>query len=539
VRIDCSKSTSLSGKHLHLATAISIAVGLLSGLRDNAAAKNVAPPQKPNVLILMCDQLNASVLSCYDGPVQTPNIDRIAREGVRFNQATCPTPFCSPSRASIVTGMYPHAHGIVVNCSNSGDANPAKQGGITHEDITTEKLVNRLGYATHHYGKWHLFGERLSYYPDMYNPHPQYTAEMENVFAKVRTGNPADYMQWYKWSLPMAIAPEFKVAVEKLGGRWKDARFAEFVVKMGRLKLPLKEVFESRITDLTVNQLRTLSGRGQPFMITCSFNGPHDPNATPSPYYEKFDPAKIVLPVNRDVRETRFEKNWSRRIVADLGEPGLREFLRVYYGMVMLIDDQVGRVLTTLEETGALDNTLIIFTTDHGDMAGGHGMVWKSTEAFYDEIARVPLLIRYPRLFKPQQCELAVDFTDIMPTVLDVLGQPIPKQVQGQNLVPFLTSRKSPKQARQYSFSERVNPDAKRDRHVLPGTQGSFMIRGQGWKYIRYYHGKPAEFLYHLTDDPGETHNLIGDQKYASQRENLSKELDAWLERTGWQKTDN
>jgi arylsulfatase A-like enzyme len=273
-------------------------------------------------------------------------------------------------------------------------------------------------------------------------------------------------------------------------------------------------------------------------MVTCSFNGPHNPNATPSPYYEKFDPAKIVLPANRDAREPRFEKYWSRRIVADLGEPGLREFLRIYYGMVMLIDDQVGRILKTLEETGALDDTLIVFTTDHGDMAGGHGMVWKSTEAFYDEIARVPLLMRYPRLLKPQQSELAVDFTDIVPTVLEVLGQPIPKQVQGQSLMPFLTGRKNAKQARQFSFCERVTANANNDRHVLPGAKGSFMIRGQGWKYIRYHHGQPAEFLYDLKNDPGETRNLIGEQKHASQRDKLSNELDAWLTRTGWPKGD-
>lgn len=502
-------------------------------------AEKAAPPRKPNVLMLVCDQLTASVLSCYGGPVQTPNIDRIAREGVRFNQATCTTPFCSPSRASLVTGMYPHAHGIVVNCSDSGEANPAKQAGITREDVTLEKLVNQLGYATHHYGKWHLFGERLPYYPDMYSPHPEYSSEMADVFAKAKAGDPADRMDWYVWSLPVETAPELKAAVANLGDRWKDVRLQEFVVKMGRLKLPLDQVMEVRTADHTVNQIRAATANQKPFMVTCSFNGPHDPNATPSPYYEKFDPAKLVLPANRNVREARFEKHWSRRIVADLGEPGLREFLRIYYGMVMLIDDQVGRILKTLEQTGTLDNTLVIFTTDHGDMAGGHGMVWKSNDSFYDEIARVPLLMRYPRLFKPQQSELAVDFTDIMPTVLDVLGQPIPKHVQGQSLVPFLTGRKSAKHARQYSFCERIPANAKNDRHVLPGTSGSFMVRGHGWKYIRYGGNKPQEFLYHLTDDPGETRNLIAEKKYAGQREKLSKELNAWLGRTDWPKGEN
>jgi len=518
-----------------LAAASVVALGVLVVLPARAAAaEKTAQTLKPNVLMLVCDQLTASVLSCYGGPVETPNIDRIAREGVRFNQATCTTPFCSPSRASLVTGMYPHAHGIVVNCSDSGDANPAKQGGITREDITLEKLVNQLGYATHHYGKWHLFGERLPCYPDMYSPHPEYSGEMREVFAKARAGDPANRMEWYTWSLPVETAPELKAAVANLGDRWKDARLREFIVKMGRLKLPLEQVIEVRTANRTINQIRSLAANQKPFMVTCSFNGPHDPNATPSPYYEKFDPAEIVLPANRDVRAARFERHWSRRIVADLGEPGLREFLRIYYGMVTLIDDQVGRILRSLEETGALDDALIVFTSDHGDMAGGHGMVWKSNDSFYDEIARVPLLIRYPRLFKPQQSELAADFTDVMPTVLEILGQPIPKQVQGQSLVPFLTGREKPKKPRQYSFCERVSANARNDRHVLPGTPASFMIRGHGWKYIRYRNAKPEEFLYHLTDDPGETRNLIGEKKCASQREKLSKELDAWLVRTGW-----
>ena len=106
--------------------------------------------------------------------------------------------------------------------------------------------------------------------------------------------------------------------------------------------------------------------------------------------------------------------------------------------------------------------------------------------------------------------------------------------VRSRGLVPFLTGSASPKQARQYSFCERIPANAKHDRRVLPGTQGSFMVRGHGWKYIRYGGNKPQEFLYRLTDDRGETRNLIAEKKYANQREKLSKELDAWLARTGW-----
>ena len=139
-------------------------------------------------------------------------------------------------------------------------------------------------------------------------------------------------------------------------------------------------------------------------------------------------------------------------------------------------------------------------------MAGGHGMVWKSTDAFYDEVVRVPLLIRYPPRLKPQQCGLAVDLTDLMPTLLEFTGQPIPAHVQGQNLIPYLTGQASPGAARDFAFCERVAAHPKQLRHVLPGTRASFMVRGQGWKYIRYHNGD--EYLYDLTADPGETKNL-------------------------------
>jgi arylsulfatase A-like enzyme len=201
-----------------------------------------------------------------------------------------------------------------------------------------------------------------------------------------------------------------------------------------------------------------------------------------------------------------------------------------------MLDDQVGRVLASLDAAGATDDTIIVFTADHGDMAGGHGMVWKSTGAFYDEIARVPLIIRYPRKLKPQASNLTTDLTDLMPTLLDLVGRPIPAQAQGISLVPFLTGQRDPAEGRRYAFSERVNASPKGTRRLGKGTTGAFMIRGQGWKYIRYGRGPGQQFLYHLTDDPGETRNLADDPRYAAKVKEMSDEIDAWLQRTNWPK---
>jgi len=481
--------------------------------------------KRPNILFIMCDQLNANALSCYGGPVATPNIDRIAEQGIRFTQATCTTPYCSPTRASLVTGMYPHAHGIVLN------VNSTRQQGIGPKGVTTEKLLNQAGYVTHHYGKWHLEGDKLPYYPDMFGIR-EYRTKMTAVFSKIRRQDKATWMNWGAGALPVDISPALQKQVDALGDRWKDERFAELITKMGRLKLPLEQCFDVQVADYTCRRLKALKDSKPPFMVTCSFVWPHDPNVVPSPYYEAFDPEKLELPENRHVREQRFENNWSRKIVRDLGEVGLREFLRIYYATVKLIDDQVGRILKTLDETGKTDETVIIFTADHGDMMGGHGMVWKSTTAFYEEIVRVPLLIRYPRKFRSRLSELAFDSTDFMPTLLELAGHPIPEQAQGQSLVPFLTGRRDISQARQYSFSERVRGNPQGRRKVLPGTNGDFMVRGSGWKFARYQDGQ--EYLYNLDKDPSETTNLAENPKYRHHRNKLAAEMDKWLGRTGW-----
>ncbi len=504
-------------------------------LSATAAAQSTgapsAPPRPMDVVVILCDQLNARVLSCYGGPVETPNIDRLAREGVQFLGAMCTCPFCSPARASIATGKYPHAHGITYNVMRRDYPMvpaPPTQEGIKTSDITTGRLLHDAGYATHFYGKWHLLDEDLPYYADLFAEHDAYAREMEADFAAVRRQPPAAWMNWYQWALLVEQSPAFRELARAADERWKAHAYREFVTKMGRLKLPPGKCFDVRVADKTVECIR--GARPGPLMVTCSFNAPHDPNVVASPYYEMFDPAAIKLPANRHTRDPRCEKSWSRQIVQVLGEPGLREFLRIYYASVKLIDEQVGRVLHILEETGRLDGALVIFTADHGDMAGGHGMVWKSNDSFYDEIVRVPMLLRCPRLFHPQRCDMAVDLTDLMPTILSAAGRPIPPEAQGQNLLPFLAGRCDPAGARPYSFCERVAPNRENTRTVLPGARCSFAVRGQGWKYVRYHDGH--ELLFDLAADPGEVADLANDPARSAQKQRMIAALENWWRQT-------
>jgi arylsulfatase A-like enzyme len=477
------------------------------------------------VLLIMCDQLNASAIGCYGGPVPTPHLDRLAREGVRFTQATCTTPFCSPARASIVTGLYPHRHGIVGNVNRidyPAIGGPPGETGITVDDATTDKLLSASGYSTHQYGKWHLSGDHLPYYSDTYGEMIEYAREMAEVFAAVRQQPRDTWMDWYGWAMPVQAMPVCRQTANSFGN---DARTAEFVSKMGRLKLPLKQVFDVRVADNTVECLR--SAGGAPFSITCSLNYPHDPCVAPDPYYDLFTPDQLRIPANSESWDDRFEKDLSRRIVKALGPAGVREFLRIYYATVRLVDDQIGRVLDALDATGRAADTIVMFTSDHGDMVGAHGMVWKNTQAFYDEIVRVPLIIRYPKRIRPRRLDMAASHVDLMPTLLELTDHPVPGGLHGHSLAPYLLGNRSEPQAPRYRLCERVRPQPGKGRKLGPEIRGSFMVRGDGWKYSRFSNG--GESLFHLASDPGETQNLAADPASQTQKRKLIGELEALL----------
>ena len=491
------------------------------------------PRRPPNILLMMCDQLTPGVLGCYGGPVPTPNLDSLADEGVLFTDATCPTPFCSPSRASLITGLVPHRHGIVYNV-NVRDypaiGGPATEEGVKAGDVTTGKLLAEAGYDTHHFGKWHLQDDDLPYFPDTFGEHREYADAMAEVFRGVRARPRGEWMDWYDWAMPVTVSDRLREAVDALGDHWDDRRHAEFIIKMGRLDLPVEQVFDVRVADRTVEALH--SAGAEPFMITCSFNYPHDPNVVPSPYYDMIDPEGIRLPANYERREPRFEGEWSRQIVRDLGEAGAREFLRIYYASVRLIDDQVGRVLAALDASGRAEDTIVLFTADHGDMAGGHGMVWKSTASFYEEVVRVPLLIRYPAGLSPRRTSIAAGLTDVMPTLLDWVGTPPPEDIDGRSLAPYLDGRAPSVDAPRYTFSERVPPNRERTRTVAQDATGAFMVRGSDAKYFHYPNGE--EFLFDLATDPGETVDLAAQPAWAGRKSELKRELEHWLARTSW-----
>jgi arylsulfatase A-like enzyme len=280
-----------------------------------------------------------------------------------------------------------------------------------------------------------------------------------------------------------------------------------------------------------VKQIETAVSNKDPFFITTSFIWPHDPNFLPNPYYDRINPDSLAIPASK-MPEKRFEKSWSRRMVNGYGDEGLKEFLRIYYGAVKYLDDRVGRILNELEKQGVLDETLIIFTSDHGDMMGGHGMVWKSNTSFYEEIAAIPFMVRYPKLIEPSVSDMHVSLVDIKPTILNFTKTSYKEEVSGVDLMPFMTGEKDKSQGRKYSFSQRITPDKKGRRNITKSSKGSFMIRGDRFKLFIYPDGE--SFFYDLENDPNETNNIINNKLYKNQILEIETALQKWLEDTNW-----
>lgn len=516
-----------SGHQKHISKEMS---GFLVSLFLLSAIKTYAS-DPPNILIIMADQLTPRVLSCYGGPVHTPNLDKLANEGVLFTNAVCTFPVCSPSRASLITGQYPHKHGIFHNCMKIDYPmvpSPATEECLNNNDITTEKILHGVGYSTHQYGKFHLTQDELSYFPDQYGEHLHYAIEMKSFFDSVQFTPRESWMNWYDWALPVSQTTEFLDAISSVKTDWENRTNGDFVLKMGRLRMPLEDNYDYRTASKTIAAIE--QGSGAPFMITCSFNTPHDPNVTPSPYYEMFNPENIMLPENYDAIDAYFSKNWSTEIANGMGEQGVREFLRTYYGNVKLIDDQVGRILQALEKKGISDQTIIVFTADHGDMTGSHGMVWKSTSAFYNEVVKVPLIIRFPQQIKPDRFSVPVSLVDIMPTLLDFTGQSTPSSCQGSSLFNLITGKEKEKHRYPYAFCERVSANPGRVRQMRDNWTGSFMIMSETAKYIEHADGKC--FFYDLKKDPGESRNEYDNPKYSKKIKALKLEMEKWIERT-------
>jgi arylsulfatase A-like enzyme len=447
-----------------------------------------------NVLLLMTDEQHYRSLSSTGDPyIETPAMDRIGREGVRFENATCVTPYCSPSRASMITGVYPHTHNILMNVSPGRNTQPALD---PKAFANTENMLHARGYATAHRGKWHLgdkgdFGcyESWSYASQTGHGYQRFLEEHLPAAQFANHPSPGKYLNRPVEMLPVVergyhefhAIPNMPVA---------------YISTIGRSVIPPDLLPETQITDQVLGLIDAHADEN--FMITASWSPPHDLWVIPEPYYSLVDRRRIGLPGSTDVPEWD-RRGASKRLGDIMGPEGIREYAAIYHGMVKYIDNQLARILKKLDDSGLAENTLVIFTTDHGDMVGAHGCIGKSIASFYDDLVRIPLSMRLPgRIQAGTVVGQPVSQIDFMPTIMDYLGQPVPEGIHGRSMRPLVEGRAV--SWRDHAFCQRAGSGR--------------MLRTDRYKYS--CQPKPGTAaLYDLQEDPHEDRNLAADAAHA------------------------
>jgi arylsulfatase A-like enzyme len=454
-----------------------------------AAASQAA--DRPNVLFVLCDDLRQDALGCYGSEhVKTPNIDRLAKEGVLFQNSFCTTSLCSPSRASILSGLYAHTHGVTNNFTEYPTAMES-----------FPQVLQKAGYATAYIGKYHM-GEEND------EPRPGY-----------------DYFVTHKGQ-----------------GKYFDTEFNFH----GQKREVVKGYYTTVVTDLTLDWLKKQDS-AKPWCMFLGHKAPHS-FYTPEPKYEhRFDDVRVPYPATAFQLEDKpkwiterlytwhgiygplFE--WRQKFPDDRPE-AVKDFEKMvhgYWGTVLSVDDSMARLRAYLEETGQLDNTLIIFMGDNGLLEGEHGMVDKRTA--HEASLRIPIIARIPGLANQgQKIPQQVLTVDMAPSILELCGAPALPKIHGKSWVR-LVKEGDPDWRTGWFYHYNYEKQ-------FPYTPNVRAIRTDEWKYIHYPHGNGSPDrhlaeLYNLKDDPGETKNLIGKPELAEKVASLQAELAKLMAVTG------
>ncbi len=470
--------------HLSLRV-VSLAAALLALVHPLGA-------KRPNVVFILTDDQRSDALGCMGNPyLKTPHIDRLAAEGVLFRNHFCTTSLCSPSRASILGGLYAHRHGVVNNFIDYPRDLP-----------TFPRQLQAAGYQTAYIGKWHM-------------------------------GEDDDSKR-----------PGFDHFVTHRGqGKYFDT---EFRANDGERKV-VPGYYTTVVTDMAIEWLGQCGEK--PFLLMLGHKAPHS-FYFPEPKYEHvFDGVRIPYP------ESAFElgdkPEWiSRRLTTwhgiygplfewrkeypDSSAAGMLDFermTRAYWGTILSVDDSVGRLCEQLRNSGSLDDTLFIFTSDNGLLNGEHGMVDKRTA--HEASLRIPLVVRYPGLVpvdRPKVIDAQTLTLDFAASILDICGaEPLP-QTQGRSWRKLVTSG-DPEWRSSWYYEYNYEKQ-------FPYTPNVRALRTDRWKYIRYPHGdgspdRHMAEMYDLANDPGERHNLIDRPEHVGLAKELRAELDRRIAESG------
>ncbi len=439
---------------------------------------------RPNILWYCTDQQRFDTIGALGNPyVLTPNINQLVRSGVALTHAYCQSPICTPSRASFMTGLYPSR---VHNTRNGNETFPAYPPVVT-------RLISDGGYDCGLVGKFHLqsaghrteprIDDGYSYWKFSHAPRDDW-----------QHGH--DYAQWVRQrggDLDAMRASEERVPPEFHQTTWASECSIEFIRQQ----------------------------RNRPWLLSVNIYDPHPPFIPPKAYADHFDPEGMPGPY---FRETDLTQQENLSVVDFQGHAARPEEFNAklqqarYYAMIEQIDDQFARILDMLDATGQRKNTVVIFTSDHGEALGDHGLIQKGCR-FYEGLVRVPLIFSWPGRFASNlQCDGLVELLDLTATIVELAGLPQPEYMQGKTLFPLLTGEKA---GNRFRDSVRCEYFDALDSSFTAGT-GTYatMYRDQRYK-LSIYHGHGLGELYDLVEDPWEFNNLWEDPKH----ENIKAEL--------------
>ncbi len=435
------------------------------------------PTDRPNILFITTDQQRYDTLSCNAAaPPRTPHLDALAERGVRFERAYIQNPVCIPSRACMQTGRYTSQHGVTY-MESVIDTTP----GLPVWERTFMERLQVAGYRTAAFGKIHMMPERG--FHDMQicgGKGARWTQSHGLEIGPGPLGN--HYAAWLEARHPGGYELIYE---QRRRPEYKKYRTA--IVNV----LPLEEYVDYWIAQNTIDYIQ--SPPSEPWFIQCGFCGPHGPIDPPEPYDSVYDPEEVELPANVFV-----DMEGRPREPSAEEEAILRRWIAFYYGLVALIDDQVGRILKALDETGQRDNTLILYVSDHGEMMGERGRGGKGN--FFEPVIRVPLLAAAPGGSAGRVVGDLVETMDVAPTILDYAGLPIPEEMQAASLRPLIEGAGGGRDAVlcEYTTNDR--------------SRSGKCLRTERYKYCYWSTGE--EEFYDLQEDPLERCNLAGDAAY-------------------------
>ncbi|ODH29057.1 choline-sulfatase [Paracoccidioides brasiliensis] len=428
-------------------------------------------PEKPSILYIMADQMAAPLLSLYDenSPIKTPNLERLAREGVCFESAYCNSPLCAPSRFSMVTGQLPSKTGGYDNASD-----------LPADTPTYAHYLRKEGYHTALAGKMHFVG------PDQLHGYEQRLTS--DIY-------PGDYGWTVNWDEP-EVRPDWYHDMSS-------------VLEAGPCVRTNQLDYDDEVIHRATQYLydHTRHRAGQPFCLTVSMTHPHDPYAMTKEYWDLYEDIDIPLPKTPVIPHDEQDPHSQRVLKSidlfgkEIPEQCILAARRAYFAACSYVDSQVGRLMTTLKACDLADNTIVVFTGDHGDMLGERGLWYKMV--WYEHAARVPMFVHAPGRYKPKRVKENVSTMDLLPTFAAMAGGEINNHlpIDGVSLMPYLLDSDSREAV------SGLKTDTVIGEYMAEGTLAPVvMIRRGPWKFI--YSPIDPPMLFNVKRDPTEAVNL-------------------------------